>query len=176
MTQHTITAQSGREFAAFPAGLIALIIDKQERFLLLKHPKHGTYEPVNGAYDAGETMLAGLQREIREEAGEEIQVRPISAVHSYNFRYDETIPHMISLIFLFEYVGGEIIPGDDMIGAEVKWLTVAEINSGDYQIPVPNQAMWVYERAVKLYRLLKDETPVDLQPSQESMSRKYDKP
>jgi ADP-ribose pyrophosphatase YjhB (NUDIX family) len=176
MAQHTIIANSGRQFAVFPVGLIALIIDQHERFLMLKHPQHGTYEPVNGGYDGGETLLEGFLREIREEAGEQIQIRPMSAVHTYNFRYDDSVPYMISIIFLFEYLGGEVIPGDDMVGAEIKWMTVAEINSGQYRIPVPSQVTWVYERAAKLYRLLKDDVLVELQPPLEGMSRKYDKP
>jgi 8-oxo-dGTP pyrophosphatase MutT (NUDIX family) len=176
MQHHTITAKSGREFAVFPAGLIALIIDSQERFLLLKHPKHETYEPVNGGYDGGETILEGFLREIREEAGEQIQVRPIAAVHTYSFHYDEILPPMISMVFLFEYLGGDVIPGDDMVNAEIHWLRVEEINSGEYIIPVPNQVLWVYERAAKLYRLLKDEPSVLLQPLRENMRRKYDKP
>jgi ADP-ribose pyrophosphatase YjhB (NUDIX family) len=176
MTQHTITANSGRQFAVFPIGLIALIIDPQERLLMLKHPTHGTYEPVNGGYDGGETLLEGFLREIREEAGAEVQVRPITAVHTYNFRYDDSLPYMISIVFLFEYVSGDVIPGDDMVGAEIKWMTVAEINGGQYRIPVPTQVTWVYERAAQLYRLLKDEPAVQFQPPLESMSRKYDKP
>lgn len=176
MTKFTITANSGREFSVFPVGLIALIIDQQDRFLMLRHPKHGTYEPVNGGYNGGETLLEGLMREIREEVGEQVEVRPITTVHTYNFRYDDTVPYMISVIFLFEYVGGQVIPGDDMVDAEIKWMTVAEINSGQYRIPVPNQITWVYERAVKLSRLLKDEPAVQLQPPLESMLRKYDKP
>jgi 8-oxo-dGTP pyrophosphatase MutT (NUDIX family) len=174
MSHPIITGKSGRQFAAHAAGLIALIIDQQERFLMLSSPKHaGKWEPVNGAYDANETILEGLKREIREEAGTEIQVRPISAVHSYNFRYDEIVPKMVSIVFLFEYLGGEVIPGDDMADSQIKWMSLEEINSGDYEIIAPSQQNWVYERAVKFYHLLKDEMPVELQPSFDGLTNKY---
>lgn len=169
-----ITAKSGRNFAAHAAGLIALIIDKEERFLMLSQPKRaGKWEPVNGAYDAGETVLEGMLREIGEEAGKEVKVRPITVVHSYNFRYDELVPQMLSVIFLFEYLGGEVAPDDDMAGSEVMWMSLEDIHSGNYDIIVPSQQLWVYDRAVKFYRLLKDEPEINLQPSYEGLKNKY---
>lgn len=175
--EHKIIAASGREFEAHAAGLIALIIDPQERFLLLSHPRcPGKWEPVNGAYDANETVLDGLLREIREEAGAQIRVRPLTAVHSYSFRYDDQVPQMISLIFLFEYAGGEVIAADDMQGSEVRWLTIDEITSGAYEVIIPSQQLWVYERALKLYRLLKDEPAVILQPDPQTTRNKYELP
>jgi len=174
MSHPTVTGKKGRKFETHAAAVVAFIINKEERFLMLSSPKHpNQWEPVDGAYDGGETILEGMLREIREEAGEQVQVRPISAVHTFNFHYDETIPHMISIVFLFEYLGGEVIPGDDMAGSEVKWMSVEDINSGDYQIIVPSEQNWVYERAVKFYRLLKDETAINLQPSFSRTTNKY---
>src|SRR5215510_14552152 len=106
-----ITAKSGRKFAGHAAGLIAFIINPEERFLMLSQPKRaGKWEPVNGAYDADETVLEGMLREIGEEAGKSVKVRPLTTVHSYNFRYDDNVPKMLSVIFLFEYLGGEVAP------------------------------------------------------------------
>jgi len=174
MSYPIIVGKKGRVFETHAAGLNAVIIDSQERSLTLSSPQRDGYrEPVNGGYDGGETILTGLMREIHEEAGEQIVVRPITAVHSYNFRYDETIPHMISLIFLFEYLGGEVIPGDDMTGSEIKWMSLDEIQSGEYEIIVPNCQAWVYERAVKFYRLLKNEAPIELQPDLSNIKNKY---
>lgn len=175
MTHPKISGNKGRQFDAHAAGLIALIIDKDERFLMLSAPdRDGKWEPVNGAYDGGETVLDGFLREIREEAGEDVRVRPISNVHTYNFRYDDVIPHMISITFLFEYLSGEVIPGDDMTGSAVKWMTLEEIISGTYPVIVPrSNEHWVYERAIKFYRLLKDEPPVELQPDYTNIKNKY---
>lgn len=169
-----IKAKSGREFAGHAAGLVALIIDKDERFLMLSQPKRaGKWEPVNGAYDAGETVLEGMLREIGEEAGKAVKVRPITAVHTYNFRYDELVPQMLSVIFLFEYLDGEVAPDDDMAGSEIKWMSLEDIHSGNYDIIVPSQQLWVYDRAVKFYRLLRDEPEINLQPSYEGLKNKY---
>lgn len=174
MTHPKITGKKGRRFDAHAAGLIALIIDKQERFLMLSAPERGgQWEPVNGAYDSGETVLDGLMREIGEEAGEDVKVRPIATVHTYNFRYDDMIPHMISITYLFEYLGGKVIPGDDMTGSQVMWMSLEEINSGDYEIIVPRNQSWLYERAIRFYRLLKDDDPIELQPDFSNIKNKY---
>jgi ADP-ribose pyrophosphatase YjhB (NUDIX family) len=169
-----IKAKSGREFAGHAAGLVALIINKEERFLMLSQPKRaGGWEPVNGAYDAGETVLEGMFREIAEEAGKAVKVRPISAVHISNFRYDDTVSRMLSLIFVFEYLSGEVAPDDDMAGSEVMWMSLKDIQSGKYNIIVLAQQLWVYERALQFYRLLKDAPDVNLQPNYEGLKNKY---
>jgi 8-oxo-dGTP pyrophosphatase MutT (NUDIX family) len=169
-----ITAKSGRKFAGHAAALIAFIINQDERFLMLAHPKRpDKWEPVNGAYDAGETILEGMMREIGEEAGQFIQVRPLTAVHTYNFRYDDEVSKVISVIFLFEYLSGEVFPDDDMAGSEIKWMSLDDIHSGNYEIIVPSQQLWVYDRAVQFYRLLKDAPEVNLQPNYEGLKNKY---
>ena len=174
MTHPIVIAKSGRQFKTHAAALVALIINREEHFLMLSNPqREGKWEPVNGAYDGGETMLEGMIREIREEAGEQIQVRPISAVHTFNFRYDEQLPRLLCLIFLYEYLGGEVITGDDMAGSEIKWMSLEDINSGDYEIIIPFKMNWVYERAVKLYRIFKDESNIDLQPTFQESTNKY---
>lgn len=159
MNYPQISGLSGRQFDTHAAALIALIIDSQERFLMLSSPKRsGRWECVNGAYDAEESVMDGFLREIREEAGDNVRVRPITAIHTYNFHYDDTIPLMISIVFLFEYLGGDIIPGDDMAGSDVKWMTLDDIYNSDYEIIVPAGALWVYQRGVQFYQLLKDDT------------------
>lgn len=173
MNHPKIRAKSGREFASHSAGLVALIINSDERFLMLRSPKQTGYEPVNGGFEGGESILDGMLREIREEAGADVRVRPMCSVHSSTFRYDDSIPHMLSMIFLFEYLGGDVLAGDDMAGSEVRWLSAADIRSGDYEILVPRLQLWVYERAVKLYRLLKDENLPPLQVDMSQTRNKY---
>jgi 8-oxo-dGTP pyrophosphatase MutT (NUDIX family) len=171
--QPIITAKSGRKFAGHAAGLVAFIINQEERFLMLSQPKRvGKWEPVNGAYDADETIVEGMFREIGEEAGKAVRVRPLTTVHTYNFRYDDDVPKMLSVIFLFEYLGGEVAP-DDMAGSEVIWMSLEDIHSGNYNIIVPSQQLWVYDRAVHFYRLLKDAPEVNLQPNYDGQKNKY---
>jgi 8-oxo-dGTP pyrophosphatase MutT (NUDIX family) len=105
---------------------------------------------VSGALEAGETVLAGVLREVREEIGEHARVRPLGALHTATFSYDENVPFMLSLCYLMAYEGGEIVPGDDMLGAAYRWVKPEEIET--LSITSPANQRWLAERAVELYR------------------------
>lgn len=119
-----------RPFAAFPAAIQAVIINEYEELLLLASP---TREPVrawqviSGGLEAGETILDGALREVREEAGQGVRVRPLGIVHARTFQYDAYIPFMLSIYYLMAYEGGEIVPGDDMTGSAWRWWRVDEL-------------------------------------------------
>jgi ADP-ribose pyrophosphatase YjhB (NUDIX family) len=153
--QPVITTTTGRRLACSPAGVCGIVVDAQERVLLLRHPdSNGAWEVVNGALEAGETLLAGALREVGEEAGAQLQVRPLGLVHAYTFRYDEVAAFMISLFFLFEHLGGSVEPGDDMAGSEYRWWSVDELRAERPLLVVPgNDQLWLLERAVELFRL-----------------------
>lgn len=152
----------GRRFACAPVALMVFVVDEEERVLLLRHPSRDTWEPINGALEADETLLEGALRETREEAGESLQVRPLGTVHASSFHYDERVRHMISLGFVMAAEGGTVVPGDDMAGSEVCWCSLAELGRGDVPLWIPHWR-WEIERAVELYRLWRDED-VELQP------------
>ena len=65
----TVTAENGREFSCMPAAILVFVIDSEENILLLRHPDREGWEVINGALEAGETVLEGALRESREEAG-----------------------------------------------------------------------------------------------------------
>lgn len=163
--QPTISDVSGRRnFVCSPAAVAAFIVDAQERILMLSNPKRpGKWEVVNGALDAEETILEAVLRETCEEAGDQIQVRPLGTIHTYTFRYDDNVQYMITTAYLLAYGGGAVIPGDDMAGSEARWFTLDEIESGALQIIVPQTQHWMFRHAIELYRMLKDRPAVELQ-------------
>lgn len=174
MTQPTlVTADGKRTFACSPAAVIAYIINEKEEILFLSNPKRpGWWENVNGALDAEESVLDGVMREIREEAGPEIMVRPLGTLHVSTFHYDDSARFMLSLSYLLAYEGGRVIPGDDMTGSEIRWLSYDEITNGDYKILPPSDRPWMIHRAIELYRLWRDlpeaYPPVNFQHSLDS--------
>jgi ADP-ribose pyrophosphatase YjhB (NUDIX family) len=129
MTQPTIeTADGKRTFACSPAAVIAYIINEREEILFLSNPtRPGWWENVNGALEAEESVLAGVMREVREEAGPEIVVRPLGTLHAATFHYDDSARFMLSLSYLLAYEGGQVIPGDDMMGSGVRWFSYGRI-------------------------------------------------
>jgi 8-oxo-dGTP pyrophosphatase MutT (NUDIX family) len=146
-------AIGGRRFACTPAAVLAFVVDERERLLLLSCPDKrdapGKWEVVNGALEAGETLLEGALRELHEEAGERLHVRPLGVIHAYTFRYDESIPYMIGVCFLLAYEGGEVVPGDDMAGSEVRWVSLDELERGDVEVLIPGRQLWLFRHAVE---------------------------
>ena len=175
--QPSITSVDGRQFAASSAAVLSFIVDPEGRVLMLAHPQHaGRWEPVNGALDAGETVLTAVQREVQEEAGPEIQVRPLGAFHVYTFRYDDNVQYMICICYLLAYEGGPVVPGDDMAGSEAGWFHPAQIEGGEIEVIVPSVQTWLFRRAVDVYHLLKDQPAVTLQPHFDETTRhKYNR-
>ena len=69
---------------------------------------------------------------------------------------------MISSNYLFAYQGGDIVPGDDMVGSEVRWWSLAELEDASVRFHASTR-LWLLQRAVELYRLWHDQPDVPLQ-------------
>jgi ADP-ribose pyrophosphatase YjhB (NUDIX family) len=159
-----LAANGKRQFACSPAAVLVFIVNEKEEILLLAHPKRaGGWEVINGALEAGETILEGALREMREEVGPGIHARPLGTVHASSFHYDTAVEYMLSLGFLMAYEGGAIEPGDDMAGSAYRWWSVEALEAENVQLIVPPGEKWLFRRAVELYRLWKDDE-VELQP------------
>ena len=161
-----IDATGRRAFAAYPVAVQAIIVNEKEEILLLSSPtrnRDGAWQPVSGALDPGETVLDGTQREVREELGKDIRVRPLGAIHVVSFHYDEQVRHMIAVYYLFAYEGGSILPGDDMAGSDFRWWLLSDLMAGSVKVHIPPDGKWLYRRAIDLYRLWRDER-APLQP------------
>jgi 8-oxo-dGTP pyrophosphatase MutT (NUDIX family) len=161
---HTIAASSGRSFATFPAAVVVPIVNPQGELLLLESPRRpGWWEPVNGAVDDGETLLEAALREVREEAGPDLQVRPLGVVHASTFAYDARLRRMISVVYLMAHEGGAAVPGNDMRGSRVRWATLGAIEADGLRLLPPLDQAWLRRRTVDLFRLWEAEPPVPLQ-------------
>lgn len=160
--QPVIVSQSGRPFATSAIALQAIIINKNEQFLLLSSPRRNgrnEWQTVSGGLEAGETILDGILREVREEVGD-IQVRPLTILHSQSFHYDDNVRFMVGINYLLRYEGGKVVPGDDMAGSEFRWWGLDELETAvaDGRATLHKSTfLWQLRRAVQLYRLLKDE-------------------
>jgi 8-oxo-dGTP pyrophosphatase MutT (NUDIX family) len=156
--QPELIAANGRRFAGFAGAVLVFIIDPSTlRFLLLTSPaKRGRpgWEIVNGGVEAGETLLAAVNREVAEEAGPDVRLQILGTVHAWTWQYDEQVTHLMSTAFVASYLGGEVIPGDDMAGSLVRWASLDEIGelegSGTPLIP---GGVWLFERALQCFDL-----------------------
>lgn len=171
MNQHrkqpfvTTAGTSPRRFVASPVALQAVVVNQREEVVLLSSPSRRLgWQTVSGGMEAGETVLDGTQREIQEELGPAVQVRPLGPIHVESFHYDQNVRYMIAIYTLFEYLGGDIIPGDDMVGSAVRWWTIEALRQTAEPLH-PTAKPWVIGRAIDLYRLWKDQDGILLQPT-----------
>jgi 8-oxo-dGTP diphosphatase len=88
-----------------------LVRNDQDQVLLIKHYKRG-WEIPQGRVEEGENLLEALRREVREEAGVEIEPGPLAAVWSML-----TPPSAVIFTFLGRYQSGEVSCSDDSVGA-----------------------------------------------------------
>jgi 8-oxo-dGTP pyrophosphatase MutT (NUDIX family) len=155
MGQPELVAANGRRFAGFAAAVLVFIIEPDtRRFLLLSSPAKRArpgWEIVNGGLEAGETLLEGVAREVGEEAGPDVDIEVLGTVHAWTYHYDAGVPHLLSVAFVASYLGGDVVPGDDMAGSAVRWATIEEIqelaaDAGTGLIP---QETWLFERALQ---------------------------
>lgn len=170
--QPLITAANGiRQFAGSVVAVLVFVVNPAGQILLLAHPRRtNAWEVINGALEREETILAGALRELREEAGASIRVRPLGTVHAFTHSYDARIQHMISICYMMAYEGGAIEPGDDMAGSEYRWWSPDEFVAAEARLLVPTNQTWLLQRAVELYRLWHGQTP-ELQEPLDPLAR-----
>lgn len=166
MSKQPIITTAGpkyRQFTASAVAVQAIIINQAEEVLLLYSltRKQG-WQVVSGALEANETLLDGTLREVYEELGQNIEVRPLGTVHVETFHYDPQVQYMLSSYYLFAYQESPIVPGDDMIGSEYRWWSRAELNETvDFH---PSTKPWMLNRAIELYGLWVNKPELPLQP------------
>jgi 8-oxo-dGTP diphosphatase len=95
-----------------------LVRNENDEVLLIKHQKRG-WELPQGRVEEGESLVDALHREVREEAGVEIEMGPLAAVWS-----KVTLPSAVIFTFQGRYLSGDLAPTGD--SAEAAWLTPAQ--------------------------------------------------
>ena len=160
--QPTVVAEDGRLFAVQPAAVFVFIVRDDERVLLLRQPGAPGWRSVGGAVEAGETLLGAAMREVAEEVGAGVRVRPVGVAHAWTYRYDDAIRQMIDVAWVMSYDGGDVVPGSDMAGSEWRWWIPEEVEH--LLLHVPEGADWLLQRVLGVYRNYRD-GPVEPEPT-----------
>ena len=115
-------------YASSAPAVGALVTDGEGRVLLARRavePAAGLWDTIGGFLDEGEDAVAGLRREVLEEAGIEVELeRFVGAfVGGYGIGFDA--PSVLNLVWEVRIVAGDPTPADDV--SELRWFRRAAL-------------------------------------------------
>lgn len=119
-----------REYPSRPIIGVGAVILENDAVLLVRRgnePLKGIWSIPGGALELGESLIDGVRREVREEAGLEVEVGEIVEVFQRitrdaggGIRY-----HYVLVDYVCRLAGGMLAAADD--AAEVRWFTSSEL-------------------------------------------------
>lgn len=122
-----LRAKVGHDAVMMP-GVVAVVIDNQNRVLVQRSTDDGQWYLVGGAMDPGEEPAEAIVREVFEETGVHVvPERLVSVLTEPTLQYpngDQV--NYVSINFLCRPVGGEPHPNDDE-SLEVGFFTLDEL-------------------------------------------------
>lgn len=98
-----------------------------------REPRKGRYDVPGGFLSAGEDVIDGLKRELREELGVEIDVSIDDCVQMVAHAYGQENDYVLALGFLAHLRSGEPTPNDDV--ADIRWVALEDVGSVDFAWP-----------------------------------------
>lgn len=111
----------------------AIIEDDKGRILLVKHkPERGGFWQgkwicPGGGLESGETIGEGIEREVKEETGLEIElVKPLPAFDRIVKSAGEVSLHVVYIDYIVKLVGGELKVNSDV--GEALWVKKDELD------------------------------------------------
>jgi ADP-ribose pyrophosphatase YjhB (NUDIX family) len=110
-------------------GAAALILDEQNRLLLMKRSDSGCWGPPGGAVELGEVVEMAARREVREETGLELGELSLFGVFSspelfYVYPNGDEV-YNVTIVYLARFKGGEIRLNGEYTGW--RWFAPADI-------------------------------------------------
>ncbi|MGR9634483.1 NUDIX hydrolase [Bacillus cereus] len=127
-----------------------IVIDK------IKGPYRNRYDLPGGSLEEGESLLAGLHREMKEETG--LKVKVVNQIGTVDFQFpskfkEYTHVHHIAVFYVVERCEGEFkVPeqfeGQDSIGA--RWIPLESITEDNSSPLVCSAVEWLTESKFRL--------------------------
>jgi 8-oxo-dGTP diphosphatase len=107
--------------ASHSVSVAGVIVDDHDRALLIRRRDNRRWEPPGGVLELGETIHAGVCREVREETGLAVQPIALTGVYKNMSR------GIVALVFRCQVLGGQLTPNDEVSGFQ--WATAEEVTS-----------------------------------------------
>jgi len=136
-------------------GVAAAVFDPQGRVLLVQRgrpPRAGTWGLPGGLLEVGETLVSGVQREVREECGVEIAVGDVAGVFEPITRDEagRVEYHYVVIDFWASWISGEAQPHDDAVAvtwAPLDALELYHLHPDTRSVIERAHAMWARKHA-----------------------------
>jgi ADP-ribose pyrophosphatase YjhB (NUDIX family) len=112
-----------RHYASSHPTASAFVVDEDGRILLARRayePDKGMWDVPGGFLEEGEDPVAGLRRELREEAGIEIEVGEFVGLFTDTYGHPPDLSHVLNLVWEARIAEGEPTPNDDV--SELRWF------------------------------------------------------
>lgn len=107
--------------ARHSVSVAGVITDDDGRALLIRRRDTLHWEPPGGVLELGESIEAGLRREVREETGLTVEAAGLTGV------YKNMARGIVALVFRCNVVGGQLMLNDEVSGFQ--WATPEEVKA-----------------------------------------------
>lgn len=98
-----------------------IVLDAGGRVLVIKRADNGHWEPPGGVLELGETLEEGVQREILEETGVNVEVVGLTGV------YKNLSKGVVALVYRCTPLTGTAQP--TVVARDVRWMTTKDATS-----------------------------------------------
>ena len=98
-----------------------IVVDDQDRVLLIQRRDNGHWEPPGGVLELAETFEQGVRREVFEETGVHVEVERLTGV------YKNLKRGIVALVFRCSPAAGR--PHETAESATVRWVELSKISS-----------------------------------------------
>ena len=122
---------TSREFPEIPLMGVGAVVVREGRVLLVQRgtePMKGRWSIPGGLLEVGESLVAGVAREVLEETG--LMVEPVELIELLDRIHregDRVRYHYVIADYLCRVTGGDLCASSD--AAAVRWVERAEWNS-----------------------------------------------
>lgn len=122
----------GREYPEKPIVAVGGVVIHDSRVLVIRRgqpPLEGRWSIPGGILEIGETIAAGIEREMMEETGVRVRVLDLIEIYEKVLRDEEKEPqyHFVILDYACEFVEGTARAGGDV--TDVAWVSEQQLES-----------------------------------------------
>lgn len=105
--------------ARHSVSVAGVIVDDQQRALLIQRRANRRWEPPGGVLELDESIAAGLCREVREETGLSVQPEVLTGV------YKNMTRSIVALVFRCKVLGGRLSTNTEV--SAFRWISADEV-------------------------------------------------